>query len=246
MDRTRRSLCGLGIASVPLAVIAPKLLAAAQEPGQAGDPLLAYLAADTKRHCRAASRPGEAQAPHVRALAANLGILATYVHSRLPVAEMEASFRARVAEEGSTAVSQRFREVWPVHLDRIGKDFGVQLPNQFDEAAVLRAIENLDRYGCPRLGGMRRWMETEADRLEHLEGRSAAAKLVRQTPGSDFGPPGWSAGVGDPGFSLTCWDLNVLVAAVGVLIVFEPMAGVAFAQAAVILNFVIAIVCSSF
>jgi hypothetical protein len=243
MDRTRRSLCGMGIASVPLAVIAPKLLPAAQEPAE--DPLLAYLAAEARRHCRGASRPGAPRAAHLRGLAANVGMLTTYMHSRLPVADIEASFRRRVQDEGSAVLAQKAREAWPRDAERLGKEFGVRLPRELDEAAASRAIENIERYGCPKLGGVGRWIEAEAERVERWEGRAAAAAPVRQTPGNDFGPPGWAIGSGDPGFTVGCYELAIIVAAVEVLLVFQPELMPVFAQIAVILNLVMTVACAA-
>jgi len=243
MDRTRRSLCGIGIASVPLAMIPPKLFPAVQEAGAATDPLLAHLAAETRRHCRAASRPGARRGVHLRGLAANLGMLTVYMESRLPIAEIEASLRTRLREEGG-ALMQRARDEWPVHAARMGKELGLRVPKALDEAALSQAVENIERYGCPRLGGVRRLLESEADRVERAEGRGLTTTSIRQTPGSDYGPPGWAAGAGDPGFTLSCYELAVLIAALAIVLAYEAGLASAFGQVVAVLNLLVTIACA--
>jgi hypothetical protein len=246
MDRTRRSLCGIGLASVPLAMVAPKLLPAAQEraAGAAADPLLAYLAAETRRHCRAALRPGARRSIPLRGLAANVGMLTVYVQSRLPIAEIEASLRTRLREGGGGALMQKTRDEWPVHAARMGKELGLRVPKALDEAALSQAVENIERYGCPRLGGVRRLLESEADRVERAEGRGLTTTSIRQTPGSDYGPPGWAAGAGDPGFTLSCYELAVLIAALAIVLAYEAGLASAFGQVVAVLNLLVTIACA--
>jgi hypothetical protein len=245
MDRTRRSLCGMGIASGTLAMVAPKLLSAAQEPAGGADPLLAYLAAETRRHSRGLSRPGAPRGAHMRALASNFGMLTAYMNSRLPLAEIDASIRRRIQEDGAGVFAQRARDAWPGHADDLARQFGVRVPRDLDDPNVPRAVDNLERHGCPRLGGVSRWLEAEAERIERLEGRVAMARPVRQTPGSDFGPPGWAIGTGDPGFTLGCSELAIILAAIELVLVFVPEVAPVFAQIAVILNMAMAVACAT-
>jgi hypothetical protein len=245
MDRTRRSLCGLGIASVPLAVVAPRLFPAAQGAAGEPDPLIAYLAAETRRHCRAASRPGAPRAAHMRALASNFGMLAAYAHSRLPLADIDAAFRRRVQEDGSVVLAQKFHETWPDHAERLAREYGVRVPRELDDVVLSRGIDNLERFGCPRLGGVSRWLESEAGRVERFEGHGPAATPVRQTPGNDFGPPGWAIGTGDPGFTVGCSEIAIILAAIEIVLVFVPEVATVFAQIAVILNFAMTVACAT-
>jgi hypothetical protein len=171
-------------------------------------------------------------------------MLTVYVESRLPVAEVEASLRTRLREGGGGGLMQKARDEWPMHAARIGKELGLRVPKALDEAALSQAIENLERFGCPRLGGVRRWLENEADRVERAEGRGMTPASIRQTPGSDYGPPGWAAGAGDPGFTLTCYELAVLISALAVVLAYEAGLASAFGQIVAILNLVATIACA--
>jgi len=243
MNPTRRSLCGLGLASVPLAALGPRLLPAARQTVERVDPLLAYLVEDTRRNCRLARRPGRERAQSVRGLGANLGVLTAYLHSRHPMAGIHYAIRQRLNNEGVDTVAQRARDAWPGLASALAREYQVPLPDVPEYRALTTAIENLQRYGCPRLGGMRGWFEREADRIEQTEGRAGATALVRQTPGSDFGPAGWNAGIGDPD-QLSCWDLGVFVAALAVLEYFQPELVPVLSPIIVILGFVSAVACN--
>lgn len=221
MNPTRRALCGLGLASVPLAMIGPRVFSAEQGPAGTPDSFLTYLLEDTKRNCRLASVPGRERAHAFRRLGANAEVLTAFVLSRAPAAGIKGAVERRVGEEGVDALALRLRDAWPGRASVIGRDYGVALPQHLDHQTVTAAIENVRRYGCPRLGGVRRWFDREADRIEQWEGRPNAPVLIRQTPGNDFGPPGWSAGLGD-GAQMSCWDLGVIIAALYLLTEIVP------------------------
>jgi hypothetical protein len=245
MNPTRRSLCGLGIASVPLAIISPKVFSAAQDPAQDADPLLAYLEEDTKRHCRLLQQPGAQRAIHLRALGANIDVLAAYFHSRMPVARIQEKFVRRLQDEGGGVLAQKALEAWPREAARISRDFGVPLPQDLQPALVDKAIESVARYGCPRMSGVRKCLEAEADRIERWEGRVGLVMPVRQTPGNDYGPPGWAAGIGDFGGQLSCWDLELLMAAIGIIIAFQPETATILGEIGAILAAAYVIACGS-
>ena len=221
MNPTRRALCGLGLASVPLAMIGPRVFSAEQGKADMPDSFLAYLVEDTKRNCRLASLPGRERAHAFRRLGANAEVLTAFVLSRTPADSINGAVERRVSEEGVDALALRLRETWPGRASIVGRDYGVALPQHLDHPTVTAAIENVRRYGCPRLGGVRRWFEREADRIEQSEGRLNVPVLTRQTPGNDFGPPGWSAGLGD-GSEFSCWDLGVIIASLYFLVEVVP------------------------
>ena len=245
MNPTRRSLCGLGIASVPLAIISPKVFSAAQDPAQGADPLLAYLEADTKRHCRLAQQPGAQRANHLRALGANIEVLAAYFHSRMPVARIQQTLARRMQDEGVGVLAQKARDAWPRQAARITKDFGVALPQDLQPLLVDKAVESVARYGCPRMSGVRGLLEAEADRIERWEGRVGLVTTIRQTPGNDYGPPGWAAGAGDFGGELSCWDLELLMAAIGLVIAFQPETATVLGEIGAIIGAAYVIACGS-
>jgi len=211
MNPTRRAFCGLGIASVPLAVLGRPLLSAGQEPAGAGDSFLSYLVEDTKKNCRLAGRPGRGRAQAFRRLGANLEVSAAYLHSREPIGRVKELVGRKGQAQGIDALADHLREGWRDFAAGLAREYGIPIPPELDHQTVTNAIRNVQRHGCPRLGGARAWLEREADRIERLEGRVAVAIPV-QTPGNDFGPLGWSAGIGDP-VGVSCWDLGLLLAA---------------------------------
>jgi len=242
MNPTRRALCGLGLASVPLAMIGPRVFSAEQGTADTPDSFLAYLVEDTKRNCRLASVPGRKRADAFRRLGANAEVLTAFVLSRAPAAGIKSAVERRAGEEGVDALALRLREGWPGRASVIGREYGVALPQHLDHPTVTAAIENVRRYGCPRVGGIRRWFDREADRIEQWEGH-AAPVIIRQTPGNDFGPPGWSAGLGD-GAQFSCWDLGVIIAAL--YLVMEIVPDLQLGGILGLLGLVYAVVCNPF
>jgi hypothetical protein len=242
MDRTRRSLCGLGIASVPLAVIAPKLLPAAQDPAEEPDPMLAYLVAETMRNCRAAARPGRGRGRYVRALGANVETLSAYLHSRPRALELGARIKQRVRDEGADVLAARARDKWPRLASELARDYGVTPPADLDNDALAIGLHNLESRGLPNFRAVRRYLDREADAIEFSEGRAAAVTPARQTPGNDYGPPGWNAGIGDPN-ELSCYDLGVFMGALALLELIGELAQMVKPILA-ILAFAFAIACN--
>jgi hypothetical protein len=224
MNPTRRSLCGLGIASLPLAMIDPGLVKAARKAGNQEDELLAVLVRDTVRNCRLAARPGRGRAGYVRALGANVDMLAAYLHSRPQLPEKVRALAARVRAEGPDRLAFAARDAWPAVASDLATQYGVQPPGDLDHAVLVTAALHLARHGVPRMHGVRRLLDREADRLEAFGG--AAAVPVRQTPGNDFGPAGWSAGIGDPN-EPSCYDLGILMALLMFLELIPELATVA-------------------
>jgi len=241
MNPTRRSLCGLGIASVPLAMLGPRVYSAEQGTTETRDSFLAYLVEDTKRNCRLASVPGRERAHAFRRLGANAEVLTAYVLSRPGVAAVKDAVGQRVRREGIDAVAHKVRERWPEYAAGLSREYGVAFPADLDYPTVIKAIENVQRYGCPRLGGVRGWFEREADQIDRLEGRGAATVLARQTPGNDFGPDGWSAGLGD-NEGVSCYKLGVTLAAM--YLVTEILPDLNLGTVLAILGVVYAVACN--
>ena len=241
MNPTRRALCGLGVASVPLAMFGPRVFSAEQASTEAADAFLAYLAEDTKRNCRLAARPGRERAQAFRRLGANLEVAVAYAHSRDAIRDVKRRVSARVQAESLDAVALRVREGWRAFAAELGRDGGITVPPELDHDVVTAGIARAQRYGCPRATGVRAWLEREADRLDRLEGRAAAAIPV-QTPGNDYGPEGWSAGIGDPP-PMSCYDLGVLIAVIWAVIEVCPDFGAPLRIPAAILGVVYAVSC---
>lgn len=224
MDRTRRSLCGLGIAGVPLAVLAPTLLSAAQEPVAAADPFLAYLVAETRRNCLGATHAGRNRTSYIRAVGANVETLSCYLHSRPGLREMEARIKSRLREEGVDALALQARDNWTRVASDLVRDYGIVPPADLDHATLTTALHTYERWGLPNFHAVRRHLERQADAIDLLEGRNSAA-VATQTPGNDYGPAGWNAGIGDPG-TPSCYQMGVLLALLGVLDCFGELSAI--------------------
>ena len=74
------------------------------------------------------------------------------------------------------------------------------------------------------------------------EGRAVAPSSTRQTPGSDYGPDGWNAGIGDPNLP-SCYDLGVLLGMLAVLELIPEISGIVRPIMAIV-GLALAIACS--
>ena len=215
MDRTRRSLCGLGIASVPLAVIGPKLLPAAQEAGSGTDPLLAYLAAETARNC-GASRTAKSHAGAIRASARcerrrRSPCTCTPDPVRRSGPNGEAA-RARrrdrtVTWQGAGELAAR---CWPDSRRRTGSH---RWPTWTMDA--LRLASKRRATGMPKLGAVRhRW---NVRRISSSRARDATPQQRQsdRRPAATMAQRGGIAGIGDPGVAVSCHEVGVLLGALG-------------------------------
>ncbi len=215
MNETRRRLVGLGVVGAPLAIAGRHLLVQAQEsPGP--DPLLAYLVEDTKRNCRLAAQAGPGRSKHLRALGANVEMAGAYLLSRHSAPSIAAMIDQRATEQGTAAFEQAILDAWPGRVQAIRAEYGVALPAQLEPDWVTKAVEYVRKHGFPNVHFLRVGLEHQADRIDQAEGQGSAVTVIRQTPGNDFGPAGWAAGTGDPGFG-SCYSLGIFAAVFGAL-----------------------------
>ncbi len=240
MNPGRRSLIGLGIAGLPLALLSPNLAKGAQLSQHPVDPLLEYLANETKQNCRLARRLGRERGNALRRLGANLEVVGAYMYSRDDVAVLRRTIGRRVRNEGIDSVALALQQAWPAFAATVARTYDVNPPEQLDYTWITKAIDRFQRYGFPRFGGVRSCFEREADRAEMADGRAGAIALIRQTPGSDYGPPGWAVGSGDG--SMSCYELGILIAFMGIG-AFIPDMGFTFGLTAATLTALYAIAC---
>jgi hypothetical protein len=168
--------------------------------------------------------------------------LSAYLHSRPNLVDIDSRIKQRVRDEGADALAWQARDRWPRLASDLARDYGVTPPADLDDATLKTELQNLERHGLPHFHAVRRYLERQADAIEYTEGRTAAATPTRQTPGSDYGPAGWNAGIGDPN-GMSCYEFGVLLGGLAVLELFAELSGIGRPLLAV-LTFGFAIACN--
>ena len=236
MDRTRRSLMKAGLVSLPVAVVAPRILAGEERvpaPVAAADRLLTHLVADTKQNCRLAQMPGRRRAAALRALGADLEAARSYVLAHRSSEELKAA-----CASGNTA--RLGPEAWRRMQSQVHSQYGVSLPG-IDAGTFDVAAEGCRQFGLPSTTRVRFQFEMMADHLDMAAEPIGGVITPQQTPGNDFGP--WAIGTGDPGFGFNCQDTAILASLLALLAVLFPELRPAFELAAACLGVALTTFC---
>jgi hypothetical protein len=206
---SRRRFLGIGIACAgPLLAGGPFLEATAlglQKVAAAyeGDPILDYVLRQTISIYRTAHSRSGARGEDLRAMATNIGLLATCVRSKGIDDSVDSELRRRVRDSGEYAVAAELLRSHDQLRARMKAQHGIDLPMDLFSSDTVKLSRFVERAAAERgllkdaMPGLQLPMVVLAERIDARSAFQSASFLrpvARQKPGDDFGgypEPNW-------------------------------------------------------